>query len=689
MPVSMILPSDDTFIASGYPTTVFGSYPYLYMGVYVAPGDNYRTLIKFDLSAIPQGSSITEATLNLYIFRKDVPGPEILSILLNQSDFDQNTVTFINAPATTPTGITAVVTDADVNTFYSIDITQLAQQWYTNPATNYGITIVGPENTYSLIGAYSTNFSDSSLYPFLSVTYQETCNCTSDMINDVTQSGNYTIYESNTLLINQRILGTFSVENNGFTNGLAVLQILNGSSIWVDEKSAEVSPGQTKVLTTTASRLDERISIVGIIEPIISGTPGGTLNANDNLFNPNNVALTFSSNNPDFVVDPNTGIISINGPGSAVITVSPQNIDGPSISFTVIAIGSNSVYNQTQDTFYGTIQMAINAANPGDIIQVGPGNYPENVTINKRIVLNGSGSGPGGTIINPVSGVGIAISAGGLNQAERLVISNLQVTGSSQGISTIGSNQPSYITLSNVALLNNTNNGFSMNVDPSFPIMHDLIIIGSNFSNNMVAGFRIPTYGQVSDVTIQDSILDGNVYGIEVFSGTATFNNINITNSQFNNNSSKGMYYEALNNAFLTNNTINNSGTAGSFAAGIDINLKNGNYQNVNLINNTVTNSGNGDPVNGAAAVIKGRDDDANNGTLTDVTVSGGTYSDAPVGIRFGETGKNNNYPTNTVVTGATIANNGIGLQNVTTVVISQNNNTFIGNGVDIVGNFN
>jgi hypothetical protein len=71
------------------------------------------------------------------------------------------------------------------------------------------------------------------------------------------------------------------------------------------------------------------------------------------------------------------------------------------------------------------------------------------------------------------------------------------------------------------------------------------------------------------------------------------------------------------------------------------------------------------------------------------VTVSGGTYSGAPVGIRFGENGQNNNYPTDTLVTGTTIANNGIGLQNVTTVTITQNNNTFINNGIDLAGSFN
>lgn len=40
---------------------------------------------------------------------------------------------------------------------------------------------------------------------------------------------------------------------------------------------------------------------------------------------------------------------------------------------------------------YASIQAAINAANPGDTICVGPGAYHENVTINKSIQLSGSG----------------------------------------------------------------------------------------------------------------------------------------------------------------------------------------------------------------------------------------------------------------------------------------------------------
>ena len=74
---------------------------------------------------------------------------------------------------------------------------------------------------------------------------------------------------------------------------------------------------------------------------------------------------------------------------------------------------------------YSTIQDAISAASPGDIIEVHNGTYYENVTVNKQLTLRGVG--------NPVVDAGgrgnaIALSAG------NSTLEGVTATNSTQGI---------------------------------------------------------------------------------------------------------------------------------------------------------------------------------------------------------------------------------------------------------------
>ncbi|MEW5803119.1 MAG: right-handed parallel beta-helix repeat-containing protein [bacterium] len=59
---------------------------------------------------------------------------------------------------------------------------------------------------------------------------------------------------------------------------------------------------------------------------------------------------------------------------------------------TATAALANVITVQKSGGNYTTIQAAINAASPGDIIKVGPGVYYENIIINKRVELIGSGA---------------------------------------------------------------------------------------------------------------------------------------------------------------------------------------------------------------------------------------------------------------------------------------------------------
>ncbi|MBK9960930.1 MAG: hypothetical protein IPP06_06245 [Saprospiraceae bacterium] len=75
------------------------------------------------------------------------------------------------------------------------------------------------------------------------------------------------------------------------------------------------------------------------------------------------------------------------------------------------------VHNLTQGFDYGTIQAAIDAANPGDTIECDPGTYNENVLINKNNLILRSTSGKAVTTIQGTigGGNGSVMVAGGTN----------------------------------------------------------------------------------------------------------------------------------------------------------------------------------------------------------------------------------------------------------------------------------
>lgn len=54
---------------------------------------------------------------------------------------------------------------------------------------------------------------------------------------------------------------------------------------------------------------------------------------------------------------------------------------------------SNVVTDLTTHTTYGTIQDAVNGANPGDTLLASAGTYAENVTVNKALTIEGAQHG--------------------------------------------------------------------------------------------------------------------------------------------------------------------------------------------------------------------------------------------------------------------------------------------------------
>jgi len=95
---------------------------------------------------------------------------------------------------------------------------------------------------------------------------------------------------------------------------------------------------------------------------------------------------TFLSTDENIAIVGNNGMFTVTAKkvGTANIIV---NYGGKAdtISVTVVDL----VHNINQETYYHTIQDAVNEANPGDTIEVSAGTYEENVTISESVTLRG------------------------------------------------------------------------------------------------------------------------------------------------------------------------------------------------------------------------------------------------------------------------------------------------------------
>ena len=305
------------------------------------------------------------------------------------------------------------------------------------------------------------------------------------------------------------------------------------------------------------------------------------------------------------------------------------------------------------DTFPGTlsfpfktIQKGINTVSVGGTVHVAAGTYSEQVNINKRVSIIGSGKdGSNATIITSNALGTVLLGATGTAESP-ILLKDLQITGA-WGVRT-AITPIDYFTMDNVWL----------NANP--------VKSGE--------GFRLVIGHQMTHLTIKNSIIEGYIDGviIEKTPGTGSAGTklqyVTVTDTIFRNNYRKGLYLETLSDAIFTNVQLLNNGyvnpgtnLAEYNSAGFDINLKDGAYSNLQFINMTATSNGL-KAKDGAALMIKARDDGATYGvypaTLDSVLISGGSFTGNERGIRFGEPGKTNSGPTNVVILGAALYGN-------------------------------
>ncbi len=97
-------------------------------------------LLRFDLTAIPTGTSIDRATLRLWVSK--VTNPGLLEIVEVTDAWDELTVTHFAPPPLGGTAASRSVVATDARNWINLDITPLVQQWVLD-GTGNGLALLG------------------------------------------------------------------------------------------------------------------------------------------------------------------------------------------------------------------------------------------------------------------------------------------------------------------------------------------------------------------------------------------------------------------------------------------------------------------------------------------------------------------------------------------------------------------
>ncbi|MBK8490835.1 MAG: hypothetical protein IPL49_08050 [Saprospirales bacterium] len=247
--------------------------------------------------------------------------------------------------------------------------------------------------------------------------------------------------------------------------------------------------------------------------------------------------------------------------------------------------------------YYCTIQEAIDAASPTDIITVAAGLYPENVIINKSLTLNGPnantacGSRNDEAIVAPASGVPFTVTADGVT------INGFEVTApsSTYGIN-FGNTSNVHIVYNNIHDVGTTvtnanvhaviytvaNGGATSNVsisDNCFNHIASALLTGN--STSAIGILQSPSTGVLTGLTIERNTIND----VEVNTGNWPTGKlaygiiINVGSSSYLTTTGKVV------NAIIRNNEITN--LSGFISTGIALE---GNTENAVVENNSVAN---------------------------------------------------------------------------------------------------
>jgi hypothetical protein len=246
---------------------------------------------------------------------------------------------------------------------------------------------------------------------------------------------------------------------------------------------------------------------------------------------------------------------------------------------------------------YTTIQSAIGNCTPGSTIYVRNGIYNELLTIDKPLTLTGENNQ--NTIIKGYTEKYMSFNTV-IIQADNVVVSNFNITGSDHGVGILANSSNCQITKCNIKAFDtgirvNGKNHIVTENNIVGGLTWGIVCHGSNMSisRNVIENFRSGILIEASNVKIEkNAITNGKIYvddysagGIILSLGEQYYISENIIQKQIT-----GILYKGANRSLVNNNTITQNQAGAILSNYLFINSTSSGKDNIFVSNNMVDN---------------------------------------------------------------------------------------------------